>query len=198
MKTFDIKLPKTINDFRIGHLKAFEDASFREDNITLNTKVLFLANITLVSVNKLMTIDINDINEMFNYCINLFSDFKMSGKPPKEITIEGQTFVLVEPSKAPTGYHIDCQHSDFAKEPILLATTCYIPKGTTYGELDVNDNIIYPRSSRHDLFKEHFKMIDFIELKGFFLKKYVESIDNYMESQKIKKKLSRISMRGTK
>ena len=198
MKTFDIKLPKTINDYRISHLKAFEDASFKEDNITLNTKVLFLANITLVSVNKLMTIDVNDINAMFTYCISLFSDFKMSGKAPKEITIEGQTFVFVDPNKAPIGFHIDCQHSDFAKDPILLATTCYIPKGTTYGELDINDNIIYPRSSRYDLFKDHFRMIDFIELKGFFLKKFVVLIDNYTESQKIAKKLSRISLRGTK
>lgn len=198
MKTFDIKLPKTINDYRIQHLKAFEDASFKEDNITLNTKVLFLANITLVSVNKLMTIDVNDINEMFNYCISLFSDFKMSGKAPKEITIEGQTFVFVDPNKAPIGFHIDCQHSDFAKDPILLATTCYIPKGTTYGELDVNDNIVYPRSSRYELFKEHFKMTDFIELKGFFLKKFVVLIDNYTESQKIVKKLSRINFRGKK
>jgi hypothetical protein len=198
MKTFDIKLPKTINDFRIGHLKAFSDESFKDGNITLNTKVLFLANITLVSVAKLMTVDVNDINTMFDYCINLFSEFKMSGKPPKEIEIEGQIFTFVDPKQAPIGFHIDCQHSDFVKDPVLLACTCYIPKGTNYGQLDIHENILYPRSSRYELFKNHFKMVDFIELNGFFLKKYVELIDSYTESQRIKKKLSRINLLGKK
>ena len=198
MKTFDIKLPRSINDFRINHIKAFADDSFKTGNITLNTKVLFLANITLVSVSKLMTIDVNDINIMFDHCINLFAEYKMSGKPSKEIDVNGELFTFVDPNKAPIGFHIDCQHSDFVKDPVLLACSCYIPKGTTYGQIDINENIIYPRSSRYDLFKEHFKMTDFIELNGFFLKKLVVLIDNYTESQKIIKKLKRIRMHGKK
>jgi len=191
IKELQIKLPKTINDLRIRHLNAFSDEHFKIEKLNLNSKVIFIANITLVSVAKLMTIDYKDIEKMFNHCMELFSDYKVNGNPKKELTINGVEYELVDIRKVGIGYHIDCEGSDFVKDPVRLACINYIPKGTIYGELDANDNLKHPIASRYEDFKEHFKMIDFVELQGFFLLKHVNSMNNYMEKIKLEKTLKR-------
>lgn len=191
---FEIKLPKTINDLRIRHLSAFSDESFNFDNITLNDKVIFLAKITLVSISKLMIIDYRDIEKMFNHCMGLFEGYKVNANPKQFINVNNIEYQLVDQRKVGVGYHIDCENSDFIKDPVRLACINYIPKGTIYGELDVNENLKYPIASRYEDFKEHFKMIDFAELQGFFLLKHVRLMSNYMEKvrleSQIKKKLT--------
>jgi len=168
----EVRLPKTINDLRIRHLRAFSDESFKADSITLNAKVIFLANISLVSVGQLMTIHHERITEMFNHCMGLFADYKLNGNPKDFITINGIEYQRVDIKKVGIGYHIDCSKSDFDKDPVRLACINYITKGTIYGELDENENLKYPIASRYEDFKEHFKMTDFVELHAFFCSKY--------------------------
>jgi hypothetical protein len=188
----EVRLPKTINDLRIRHLRAFSDESFKADSITLNAKVIFLANISLVSVGQLMTIHHERITEMFNHCMGLFADYKLNGNPKDFLTINGIEYQRVDIKKVGIGYHIDCSKSDFDKDPVRLACINYIPKGTIYGELDENENLKYPISSRYEDFKEHFKMTDFVELHAFFLLKVWSLIDSYTEKEKIEKKLKRV------
>ncbi|CAB4147932.1 hypothetical protein UFOVP514_55 [uncultured Caudovirales phage] len=188
----EVRLPKTINDLRIRHLRAFSDESFKADSITLNAKVIFLANISLVSVGQLMTIHHERITEMFNHCMGLFADYKLNGNPKDFLTINGIEYQRVDIKKVGIGYHIDCSKSDFDKDPVRLACINYIPKGTIYGELDENENLKYPISSRYEDFKEHFKMTDFVELHAFFLLKVWSLIDIYTEKEKIEKKLKRV------
>jgi hypothetical protein len=197
----EIKLPKTINDLRIRHLKAFSDEHFKVENISLNDKVIFLANITLVSVPKLLSIDYRDIEKMFSHCMSLFDNYKVNGSPKEFITVNNIDYQLVDQRKVGIGYHIDVEKSDFVNDPVRLACINYIPKGTIYGCMDENENMLYPISSRYEDFKEHFKMTDFVELQGFFLLKDVRLMSNYMESLKLKKRIKktfRIFGRGTK
>jgi hypothetical protein len=197
----EIKLPKTINDLRIRHLKAFSDEHFKVENISLNDKVIFLANITLVSVPKLLSVDYRDIEKMFSHCMSLFDNYKVNGSPKEFITVNNIDYQLVDQRKVGIGYHIDVEKSDFVNDPVRLACINYIPKGTIYGCMDENENMLYPISSRYEDFKEHFKMTDFVELQGFFLLKDVRLMSNYMERLKLKKRIKktfRIFGRGTK
>ena len=197
----EIKLPKTINDLRIRHLKAFSDEHFKVENISLNDKVIFLANITLVSVPKLLSVDYRDIEKMFSHCMSLFDNYKVNGSPKEFITVNNIDYQLVDQRKVGIGYHIDVEKSDFVNDPVRLACINYIPKGTIYGCMDENENMLYPISSRYEDFKEHFKMTDFVELQGFFLLKDVRLMSNYMENLKLKKKIKKtfqIFGRGTK
>ena len=192
----EVKLPKTINDFRIHHLKAFTDESFNVDDLTLNAKVKFLANVSLVSVPKLMRVDAVEINKMFNHCIALFSGYKLTGKPKDFLTVNGIEYERIDIRKVGIGFHIDVEGSDFKNDPVRLACINYIPKGTNYGDLDINDNMLHPIANRYEDFKLHFKMVDFLELNGFFLLKFVNLIDSYTESQKIKKTLKKLKIFG--
>ena len=197
----EIKLPKTINDLRIRHLKAFSDEHFKVENISLNDKVIFLANITLVSVPKLLSVDYRDIEKMFSHCMSLFDNYKVNGSPKEFITVNNIDYQLVDQRKVGIGYHIDVEKSDFVNDPVRLACINYIPKGTIYGCMDENENMLYPISSRYEDFKEHFKMTDFVELQGFFLLKDVRLMSNYMERLKLKKRIKQtfqIFGRGTK
>ena len=128
----EIKLPKTINDLRIRHLKAFSDEHFKVENISLNDKVIFLANITLVSVPKLLSVDYRDIEKMFSHCMSLFDNYKVNGSPKEFITVNNIDYQLVDQRKVGIGYHIDVEKSDFVNDPVRLACINYIPKGTIY------------------------------------------------------------------
>ena len=195
-KTIDIKLPKTINDLRIKHLKALTDSSFKDQDLDLNGIIKFLANFSLVSVAQLRRCEKNDLINMFNYCMALFNDLKLVGAPPKELTINGVVYSFIDPRKAPVGWHIDVDESDFKNDPTRLACICYIPKGTTYGDLDANDNMLYPISSRYEDFKEHFKLIDYLELSTFFLLKLKRLMSSYTVKKEMEQKLKKIKMFG--
>ncbi len=192
IKTIDIPLPKSVHDLRIRHLKALTDTSFKDEDITINNIIIFLANISLVSVAQLRRCEKGDLIKHFNYCMALFNEFTLSGKPPKEITINDIEYDFIDPNKAPVGWHIDIEASDFQKDPTRLACICYIPKGTSYGDLDNNDNVLHPIASRYEDFKEHFSLINFLELNTFFFLKLERSIKKYTEKEKIKKKLLKI------
>ncbi len=197
-KTLNISLPKTADDLRIKHLKALTDESFRMDNITLNSMCIFIAHMTLVSLPEIRTIDKSDVIKMFNHCMGLFNGHELSTKPKKEIEVNGKLYELVDPRKAGIGYHIDLEGSDFEKDPVRLACINYIPKGTNYGDLDQNKNVIHPIAERYEDFKDHFKMLDYLELNGFFLLKFWQSINRFMVKVKVEKKLKKISGRGQK
>ena len=184
-----------------NYILTLENEHFKVDNISLNDKVIFLANITLVSVPKLLSIDYRDIEKMFSHCMSLFDNYKVNGSPKEFITVNNIDYQLVDQRKVGIGYHIDVEKSDFVNDPVRLACINYIPKGTIYGCMDENENMLYPISSRYEDFKEHFKMTDFVELQGFFLLKDVRLMSNYMERLKLKKRIKktfRIFGRGTK
>lgn len=201
IKTIDIPLPATIDDLRIRHLKALTDPSFNAEDMNLNALVKFIANMTLLTVNEVMRCDKDDLINMYNHCMTLFAGYQLKGMPPKEITINGIEYEFVDPKKAPIAYHIDCEGSDFKNDPVRLACIHYIPKGTNYGDLDQNKNVLYPIASRYEDFKEHFKMIDYVELNAFFLLRLVRLIEQSEQVKKMENNLMKIRKmfgRGTR
>ena len=198
IKTKEIKLPKSINDLRIRHIAALTDESFKPDNITLNSMCIFVSNVTLININEVRRFDLDDLKKIFFHFMEMFNGYSVTGKPRKEIEVNGKLYELVDPNKAPIGYHIDCEGSDFEKDPVRLACINYIPKGTNYGDLDQNKNMIHPIAERYEDFKQHFQMTDYLELNGFFLLRYFRLINKFMEKQKVINQLKKIRGLGRK
>lgn len=192
-KLINEQIPRRVTDLRIKHLPAFQELS--NGNIDLNSMVKFLAKLTFISANELMRVDKDDIIKMYKHCMKMFSGIVLSGNPEKEIIINGIFYDLVIPEKAGIGWHIDVSNSDFDKDPVRLACICYVPKGTNYGDLDQNDNMIHPIASRYKDFEKHFLMLDFIELNAFFLLKLKRLTSDYIQRKKFREQLEKTKKR---
>ena len=66
------------------------------------------------------------------------------------------------------------RRSDFKKDPIRMASLCYIEKGMSYAQKGENDRIENPTFERDEVFKEHFPLDVYLDLNAFFLKKFSE------------------------
>lgn len=178
----DIKLPKSSKDLRIKHLKTIQSDKYA-GKLDLNLMVEFIADFTGIKKAKLMRIDTGDIIKMSNHISNLYADFDVNSKPPKEITINGKVYEMVNPEKVGVGWHIDWSGMDIEKDPVRMACLMYFPKGAIYGDTDENDNLINPIKDRYNDFENHFPLQTFLEASDFFLKRFVQSAKRYTESQ---------------
>lgn len=167
----EIKIPAT-KDLRIKHLPLITDARMMDEFPSGEWMVDAIHIATGVEKWKIRTFKVSEIIEMYNLIINSVSDMKFDKNPDKEIVIGGVTYELINPEKAPIGWHADCTESDFESDKVRLACICYIPKGTTYGEMDANDNLIYPIRDRHDAFAKEFPLEQYVRLHAFFLRKF--------------------------
>ena len=166
LKYINIKAPKTLNDLRIKHLKALTDEKYQKA-MDLGTIIEFICLITGAKRSDLNKVNISELRRIHEHCIGLFKDFQLT-KPKEEITINGVTYLLVDPSKVGIGWHIDISNSDLQNDPSRLASLMYIEKGTTYGELDENLNMKYSNQERAKLFEEHLPLPDYLNLVSFF------------------------------
>jgi hypothetical protein len=114
--------------------------------------------------------------EFILFISTFFLDEK-SEAPPKEITIKGIKYKLVDPYKVSTGWHADWSKCDINKDPVRIACMCYIPIGSNYSELDSTGNLKDRISDRYDDFKEEFELITFLQVSSFFLRNYRLSIN---------------------
>lgn len=121
---------------------------------------------------KPRTIPVNDIIEMYWIIVGEVAKCKIDGKPKQEITIAGVEYTLIDPQKAPIGWHADCSNSDLEKDKVRIACLCYIPKGTVYGQMDARKNLLHPIRERYEAFEKEFPLEDFVNLHAFFLKKF--------------------------
>jgi len=166
-KIIQLSAPKTIDDLRIKHHKVLTDVKFKGD-VTPLQMCEFVAGITGSDLPQILIVDINDTIKMFHHCIGLFAGFKKDEAPKKVIEIQGVMYFRVDPNKVSTGWHIDLDSLPEDPDPVLLMALLYIPKGV-YGQLDENGNIKFPLAERVKIFKEHFKLTDFISSVSFFL-----------------------------
>lgn len=168
-----VKLPKSKNDLRIKHLNVLMSLT---ESMDLNSQINAISKISGVSKAKLHTVMISDIKAMTIHLIGLFGKIKATDMPPEKVSINGIDYDRVDPDKTPIKYHIDYSVSDFEKDPVRLACMCYVPSGTKYGDIDENDNIIYPIASRWSEFNDHFPLELYIQMCAFFLRNYNRSI----------------------
>ena len=182
LKYINISAPKTLNDLRIKHLKALTNEKYQKA-MDLGTIIEFICLITGAKRNDLNKVNISELRKIHEHCIGLFKDFQLT-KPKDEITINGVSYLLVDPSKVGIGWHIDISNSDLQNDPSRLASLMYIEKGTTYGELDENLNMKYSNQERAKIFEEHLPLPDYLNLVSFFLRQSIELMSSYTENKK--------------
>jgi hypothetical protein len=152
-----------------------------------------------ISRKKAYTIDAMDIQKMCNHIIGLYADIHV-GNPPKEITLKGKVYEIVNPEKVGVGWHADFSKMDIDRDPVQLACMFYFPKGSIYGDVDENDNLLNPIKDRYNDFADHMELKVFLEACAFFLRKAEQSMRlsmaKKMTTEKVIKILSRIGING--
>lgn len=191
----DVKLPKDKTGLLIKHLLAVADQRLNEKVATIGLKIDTLRIFTGQSKARLHTWDLDDVDHAFTHLLAIIATIDIVSPLPHELMINDQLFVLVDPEKAPSGWHADYAESDFSVDPVRLACMCYIPHGTFYGQIDQHENLMYPIRSRHELFTDHFPLETYIRLTAFFLLKFGISMNAYMAQQKKKERKAKWSRR---
>jgi hypothetical protein len=187
----EIKAPKSVKDLRIKHVKALlSDDLLHTD--TLEGKLTFISIICSVDRKKLYTVDIQDVNKIFNHCADLFNGINLNDTPPNEITIKGIKYKLVDPYRVSTGWHADWSKCDINKDPVKIACMCYIPIGSNYSELDETGNLKDRISDRYEDFKDEFPLVTFLQVSSFFLRNYAKSINRLTVQVQTKMKVQRL------
>mgnify|MGYP003509840211 FL=1 len=178
----EIKLPKSSKDLRIKHLKPIQSDKYL-GQLDLPLMVEFISDFTGVSKNKLMRIDYRDIVKMTAHINGLYANFDVNKRPPKEITINGKMYEMINPEKVGVGWHMDWSHLDIESDPVRMACLMYYPKGAIYGDVDEYDNLLNPIKDRYNDFENHFPLQTFLEASDFFLERFVQSAKRYTGSQ---------------
>tara|TARA_R110000822_G_scaffold26529_5_gene79815 strand:- start:4754 stop:5362 length:609 start_codon:yes stop_codon:yes gene_type:complete len=173
----DVKLPKTANDLRIQHFKAFNE--WNEDGMETMDKARFISAFTGKHINIVLAMDNDMFEKMYNHALTIISKLKINASPPKEITMRGIEYVMINPDKTSAGWHMDwgnvVKESGYEKDPVKVACLFYHPKGHFYGEVDSNSNLVHPIRDKYDIFKKEMPLSIFIECSRFFLLKLVRS-----------------------
>lgn len=188
----EVRLPKDKSGLLIKHLPAVADQRLNEKVPTIGLKIDTLRIFTGLSKVRLHTWELDDVDKAFTHLLEIIATIDIVSPLPEELQVGDQVFILIDPEKAPAGWHADYAESDFSVDPVRLACMCYIPKGTFYGQVDQHDNLIYPIRSRHELFTNHFPLEVYIRLTAFFLRKFETSMNAYMDRQrKLQRKAAR-------
>lgn len=177
----EIKLPKDKAGLRIKHLPVLYDERLSAEVPTMSLKIDVLHKFTGLPKPTIHQINGEDVSKMFTHLLTIIASMDRDSLPPKEIVIDGQAFTLVDFEKVGSGFHADVESSDFEIDPVRLACICYIPKGTFYGEIDAQKNLLYPIADRWQLFHDHFPLETFLQLNAFFLRKFNRSMNAFIK-----------------
>lgn len=183
LKYINIKAPKSMNDLRIEHLTALTNPKFTTGELDLNDIIEFLSVLTSGTVNELKKVNISELKDIYVHCIGLFENYKVT-EPEKEIEVLGQKYELVDPKKVGVGWHIDVSNSDMQANPARLVALMYIEKGTNYGDLDQNGNMIYSNQEREKIFKQHLPLPIYLNVVSFFLRQSIVLTKSFTENPK--------------
>ena len=197
---FKIVIPKTKN-LRIKHFTAFNYVTTEiGESQDVFEQSIFISTLTGVSMSKLKMLSFEQIEKLFRYSLASFSGMKLGVDAPKEVTINGVDYEMVNPEKVGYGWHIDWRAKKFDIDPVWFACLFYIPKGSNYGETDENDNLLHPISERYEDFKEHFPLELFVNASAFFLLKSYKWMRTSMVKEKTKIAVTKFlnRLRGSK
>lgn len=196
----EYKLPKKSIDLRIRHFNHMVNVDL-ERLITPIDRADFVADFLNISRKKAYTFDAKSIIEMSNHIIDLYADIHV-GNPPKEITLNGKEYELINPEKVGVAWHADFSKMDINRDPVQLACMFYFPKGCIYGDVDENDNLLNPIKARYNDIGDYMPLQVFLESSAFFLQKTEQSMRLSMAKRKTMERtvkiLSLIGMRGKK
>jgi hypothetical protein len=174
-KYIEIKVPKTLGDLRIEHLKALQFSNEKLGKMKMQDIIEFLSLVTSATKNELRKINLEDLKDILEHVVKIFTDYKVKN-PDKKINIEGKDYEIIDPKKVGVGWHIDISNSDFEKDPGRLASLMYIEKGSTYGNMDEHGNMIYSNQDRQKIFERSMPLNCYLDIFSFFLRKSLELI----------------------
>ena len=196
----EYRLPKRSDDLRIRHFSHMANTDLEKMESIID-RADFVADFLGISKKKAYTIDAKDVIKMSNHIIELYADIHV-GNPPKEITLNGKEYELINPEKVGVAWHADFSKMDINRDPVQLACMFYFPKGAIYGDVDENDNLIHPIRERYNDIGDHLPLKVFLEASAFFLQKIEQSMRQSIVTRKATEKtiliLSRVGMRGKK
>ena len=193
MASTQLKAPKTIDDLRYKHLSAFLTESFKEKGGApdVHTVVEFVSEFFGIMPAMVQRMEYSDLQKVYRHCVGLWSGFGLQ-RPPKEIEVNGKQYELINLKRPTAGWVIDSDASDFDADPVRLACICYIPKGTKYGDIDENENLLHPISERYEEFKQHFPLITHCHLSAFFLRRWLKYAKRYTAIARARTKAKRL------
>jgi len=158
----------------VGLLLDVTKGDFVKDinNPTISEKISFCSRYLNLSFGEVSGWLVKSIDHVFNKVIESMEQY-VYAEPPKSITIDGVTFDLVtEPHKQTAGWwhHVEAIDANIDVETFLALN--YIERGRRYAETDRNANVLNPTSERGALLVKHYSAKQYLDLMGFFLKKY--------------------------
>lgn len=201
MKNVPIKLPKSIEDLRIKHSILFDNPLYQDIGNDHMLLVDFLHDVYGIEKHVLKTLHLSDIHRMYEAAAKAM---RYEPKPPpQEITLDGRTFVRINPNKVGLAWHIDAGATNMVRDRVRTMCLFYYPKeGKYYGETDTSGNLIHPIAERIDVFREFCPLNYWLDTSAFFFASCERSMSVYMVQQRIKRMLRKIrsltNTRGTK
>jgi hypothetical protein len=194
--TIKLSAPKTLADMRFKHLSAYTNKGWveRSANPDVHVVVQFVADFFGIMPDLVKTIDWGDLQKVYAHCVTEFSKATF-GHPEKSITVNGKEYELVNLKRPSAGWVADADLSDFIKDPVRLACICYVPKGTKYGDMDENHNLLHPIEQRHKEFEQHFPLDIYLPLAAFFLRSFATSLEKSMVKAKATRKAKKLKRR---
>ena len=184
-------------------MKLLSQINAEDPDVTINDMFEFVSIFTGVPFEDLKDADISDIKKVYYGGLTSFHTYEEKD-PPNEIKTNGQVYVRqqFEKGKGKGGWYIDVKvrNSEFLERPELLAAMNYIEKGMDYAQKNKKGEIINPTEARAQIFKDHFKPDDYLNLHRFFLKTSEHLKDVFLELRthqvlKMMIKTSRINKR---
>lgn len=196
MKYSELRIPKGSKSLTLKHIKAVKIIAEWDGNITNRFMCELVASMTNKPLTYIMRrCDLDDVEKAFFLCLKniqeLNKNFAIDSKKPvpKYITVNSKDYELANLERPNMSFIVDSDQSDFIKDPVRLACMCYIPKGTVYGDMDESENLLHPISERYKDFEEHFPLELFMNLNGFFLRKYEISAKRYIIQVRLRKQI---------
>jgi len=171
----EARIPTKGKNLRIRHFESMHVLPLEEGFRTIRQRALFLSAFVGQHYNRMLQFKEEEIIKMSDTARTAFARMDVTSELPEKVTLKGQTFCLVDPDKIGIGWHIDFSNCPIAKDPVKLACLFYVQEGYNYSDVDENNNIVYPISSRYELFAEEFPLELFLRSADFFLRKSLKS-----------------------
>ena len=174
-----IKVPNTLNDMNLSHLKFFLAVGEMEDNKKL--------------IEDLRPEEASDLNALFfNYELEYFDKFTFTSNLEllsniidacqivkdedirPVIEVDGVRYIWqLDYSKQNVSFHRDISRCDFHKRPADLLAFCYIEDGMHYNTIDKVSKVIQnERHARAIALESQFNLAQYVKVHDFFLQSY--------------------------
>lgn len=177
-KKIKLSAPKTLDDMPLAMFSRIK-AIIQDDSKEEKAKIIEIVALATKSHYK----DIANANgqkviEIYTHVINLIANYKPK-ECPKEITLNGKTYVLRGSSKKWNAAQlVDARimQDKWLTHHHWIAAIMYVEKGLVYGQEDEHGNTINPMTERAEHIKLYLSTQVYLDLESFFLPLYNKQV----------------------